>query len=62
MDLIYAIPSPNVLAQNDIQPVKFRLKGTTHAPAENLHYFAIKKALVVVLAGIDRSKIPCCPD
>jgi len=27
LNLIYAMPSPNVLAQNDMQPVNFRLKG-----------------------------------
>jgi hypothetical protein len=51
------MPSLNVLAQNDMQPVNFRLKGPAANPFKTPHYLAIIKVFVPTAAGIGRSAI-----
>jgi hypothetical protein len=55
------MPSANVLAQNDMQSVNFRLKGIDINAFKNPIYFAIIKVFVPTAAGIGTSAIVSCP-
>jgi hypothetical protein len=61
LNLIYAMRSLNVLAQNDMQSVNFRLKAASYKSAKKPHYLAIIKDFVPTTAGNGRSAMLSCP-